>query len=668
MKKGRNLLELLAEGLHGRYLARVSKPPKAKALALLAVALGETWRLLPARDRKLWRGTPAELLAKPQEWKRRPGLTAAWGRIENLAAACGLLRWAKAKEPTLLHSADQPKLLKRLARDLGSLPSRSRTEITRAAIHVLVGRSPRRNATKAIKAFIKEVREMGVEYSIDLMAIPRKWGDAEKKAYAEAVSKVLAEHCNLPRSGNEIAHAAITGMLLQAEVFDYEDDDPYLRQKVCEFYLDLISHQTTLFNNGDTGKRISLLKVYDYIDAALARILPPGAGNKKRTSHQALAAVGRYVFSRLDDYPVGSAGFPLCVERGLDNYVSRPKGFEFLDLPALTGDKGSEDEIEKDNIEAVAVCYLAYQLEQVRLFDTADRLTELFVNGMLPVGLDEGGRALDRYYWGATQRLNTAARLGLYSRLFGVPGGDVSSEVRPNTEFETLWMRFLASVSEYRRQKREAMGGVSSTGRARPLYLTDDYVRKAGRDLAGNLSLFGWAGTHYAARRLSRHIKQAINMLKSPSVLKAYGVNNIWQLIEQVASREFGQAPNVVRHRTMAEAGQAVMHLLASKHTAWSAELGKLLFPDPSQPQKPAHFTEDEEEALARWVESWLAVNGIKSDEVHEYSQPAETPAVTSLPSHGGAGGGDSLEQLRQMVAAGQAPTLDQLKSMLPAA
>jgi hypothetical protein len=73
--------------------------------------------------------------------------------------------------------------------------------------------------------------------------------------------------------------------------------------------------------------------------------------------------------------------------------------------------------------------------------------------------------------------------------------------------------------------------------------------------------------------------------------------------------------------------------------------------------------------------EYWLAVNGIKDEQVDTYAQPSESAIAPSIPSFGGGNGysnghangnGDIADQLRQMVASGQAPTLDQLQRLLP--
>jgi hypothetical protein len=49
-------------------------------------------------------------------------------------------------------------------------------------------------------------------------------------------------------------------------------------------------------------------------------------------------------------------------------------------------------------------------------------------------------------------------------------------------------------------------------------------VRKSGRDLAANASLYGWASTHFVARRINQQLNTAMDILRQPLLQKAFGV------------------------------------------------------------------------------------------------------------------------------------------------
>ena len=248
----------------------------------------------------------------------------------------------------------------------------------------------------------------------------------------------------------------------------------------------------------------------------------------------------------------------------------------------------SKDEIVPDNIRNVSVIYFAAQLERMRLFDTVDRIVEQFMNGLLPVGAGPAGLALYRYYRAGMDRITTADRRKLYTRILGEPGGDA----QPNSEFDGLWLRFLGAVAEFSGQQTvdELM----------------EAVRKSGHDLAVNVSTQGYGYTYFAARRLTQDIASASAILKRQEIQKAYGASSAYQVIERVASLELGAAIDVTRYRTRAQAGKSILDILARNSTKWT-------------------FPRRDRDALVQSVEQWLAVSGSPDDRVDDLSPPRES-------------------------------------------
>ena len=90
-----------------------------------------------------------------------------------------------------------------------------------------------------------------------------------------------------------------------------------------------------------------------------------------------------------------------------------------------------------DNVRALEAAYFAQMLEELKAFDVADRLAELFESGMLPIGDRKGAQRLFEEWRSA--RANVPA---------GSPGG----EPAPNRDFADLWLRFLSAVAQLERQ------------------------------------------------------------------------------------------------------------------------------------------------------------------------------------------------------------------------
>lgn len=550
--------------------------------------------------------------------------------------------------------ADQPKAfqIEVLEAGIRSLANQARAidqELIHKSLGQLLSSKEEKVTTSTAPTFVFDPRGLPSDFNQGL--------------FETRVENVLESGIGLP-STDTVAIAAIKGLLLLDEQFDpnaFGFNDA-IQKEWLEFqgqskFLDTSGANpttTTTFNR----------KYYE----AIENIIPTLSGSSNQISYQEFSFVGRFVIKGSDSIPLGSQFFSTQVRLGLDNFVAGNAPFDSLQLPPLTGADGSDIEIEPDNVKAVSLMYAAYQLEQLRLFQVVDRITEVFMNGMLPIGLDEGGKALDAYYWNRMNRMNEAERHSVYSRVLGAPGGDVSKEVQPNTTFNELFMRFLSSLAEYDQQQH--ITGLFTPQRG-SLALSDVAVRKAGGDLAGNASLYGWGYTNFAARRLNQDITTAIGIINLPPIQKAYGVTNFWQVVERVAANEFGHAPNIVKYRTMAVAGKEILDLVAKYAKVWSNTTGNSLFRDPNNQDSGFDISPVDQAELIRQAQLWLAVNGIKDDQVSQYSQPAEStlaPSVPYMPGMTGGGGSSNgtFDEIRQMVSKGQTPSLDQLQKLLP--
>lgn len=455
---------------------------------------------------------------------------------------------------------------------------------------------------------------------------------------------------------------------------------------------------TPTASNGNVENK----EIYQEAAGALAKLRPRGV-----IFFQELATVSRQLIKNSDQVPPDNPAFLSQVRSFDDDYIANGPQTDTLDLPDLSGSAASEapDDLRPDNIRAVGVILAAYNLEQLRLFDSVDRIVETWWNGQLPVGSDRGSKALDDFYWSTEFRLTPAARHMQYSRVLGITGGEVSTEVQPNTQFDELWMRLIASLAEYDRQQR--IGDIVTGQRTNALTLTGEQVRQAGRNLAANASLYGWGGTQFAARRLAKHVQSAFAILNTPEIQNAYGVDGPYKVIERV-SPEIGGTPNIVKYRTIADAGKKVLDLVAKYVAIWSGGTGNPLFSDTSSSSvvntlaetlrdviashnggaavapavngggfvapsgSGADIDPGDQDELMRQAGYVIAVQGIKDDQVEQFSQPAETQYAPSIPnlapvSGGGAStnGQAGIDQLRQMVAQGQVPTADQLKALV---
>jgi len=621
-----------------RELARVVAP-------LMAV-------LAPAKEKEL-RAMLGRARFKPA-FRAPPGLV-DW-LLENVGRT-GLARWLAQRVG--LRRADDTELLARA----WALPEPDRNRLFEAGIRFGARMPTEADKTLIADTFNRLLKETTMAtFTIDPRGLPSDFA-ARQNAWRTELDKILTNSFGLTVASDLNTEAIIAGILLLEERFD---------ENAFDFKTSVESAWKESLGEGRQSgvpKPVSNRQLYPLIAEEIVHV----TGNSTEMAVQLFASVSRYVLADSEDVPIGSTNFQANVRIAVDQYVSGPPSYESLELPALTTDT-TATEVEPDNIRAIALVYAAYQLEKLRLFHVVDRITERFLHGQLPIGFDNGGRALDTYYWNAEDRMNEAARRSLYSRVLGATGGDVPKDVAPNKDFDGLFMRFLASLAEFDRQRQVA--GVFQT-QQRPVSVTGEQVRKAGNDLATNASLYGWGWTHFGARRLNGDIVTALNIIKLPQIQRTYGVSNPWQVIERVSADEFGQAPNIVKYRTMAESGKAILDLVATHARVLATSTGNPLFPEPNTGQILANgliigqtVSDLSAETMRQFLthtQYWLAVNGVTDQQVGQMSQPVESRSAPSLPplSSGGVDAG-AMDKLKQMVTSGSQPSIADLTSVFP--
>jgi hypothetical protein len=197
-----------------------------------------------------------------------------------------------------------------------------------------------------------------------------------------------------------------------------------------------------------------------------------------------------------------------------------------------------EEGIVAANLRAMGPMIVAAMFEELKAFQVADKLVELFRAGMLPIQGSAGDKLLAYWREGAN-RLSEAERRDLYAPTLGIPGGEPAGI--GNRDFDALWLRFVSAVS-------------ASPRRQAPL-------RKAARDLIGNLSQHRFGP---AARRLRADIDAVDRLLREPDIQRACGARDMWQLIDRVASDQLGGARNTARQRRFARDGAMIVAWLAA--------------------------------------------------------------------------------------------------------
>lgn len=309
-----------------------------------------------------------------------------------------------------------------------------------------------------------------------------------------------------------------------------------------------------------------------------------------------------------------------------------PSALEIV-LPDL--DEAIDVEIQKGNLDAIQGLYFAHMIEETRMFQVVERIVELFRAGLVPLSRGKAGDFLFGYYRKAAERITEGERRDLYQRLFGAPGGPSTSN-EPNREFNELWLRFISAVSSFARQNTVERLLRNSI----PLSVSQEQVRKSARDLGANLSRNGYGIAYFAATELQQTIIEFRDLLQDPELRSAFGARDMWQVIDMVNVNYLGGARNTHRYRTQAKAGAVIIRWIANNAARLTNVSGDVISVErlANAQLRAANgsghnaMVDPSDWDLVNACEQWLAVGGVQEQSVEQYSQPIESPVMTSRP------------------------------------
>lgn len=295
------------------------------------------------------------------------------------------------------------------------------------------------------------------------------------------------------------------------------------------------------------------------------------------------------------------------------------------DLDALT-----DTTIIAENVKVMGPMIVSAMFDELKVFQVVDKIVEQFQQGTLPIGPGNAGKLLYKYWREAPNRMSEQERRNFASITLGVPGGDPGGMV--NRDFNDLWIRFVSSVSNYVRQNE-----VDQLLRARsPVAVSQQQVRKAARDLAGNLTLHGYGMAHFAGRELTQQINTMTSLLGDTEILGSFGARDMWQVVDQVATYYLGGARTSSRYRTLASCGLIITAWLSknvgriNSPTLPIIQFNEVRFPSNADGHNPS--TDPNDYDLVNACELWLADTATTDSQVEELSQPREAPTMTSKP------------------------------------
>lgn len=301
--------------------------------------------------------------------------------------------------------------------------------------------------------------------------------------------------------------------------------------------------------------------------AALIETLTDRLGPELIEKPQLADALVRQIDDIIENAVTAQMNAQAPADGGLAQLVGvGPQAANYLDetwLPARI--EPYDDTVTSERMIATGDLYYIYQHERLGIFQAVLKLQELFRAGSVRLSSGDGAYGLYQFDRRQALRYTRRDRMQAYRRAFGYGRVAPSSGAKPNRDFHNLLTHFVTQVAQFYRDKR-----VSEVIRPRasdPSFGSIAVVRRAGLDLRNNMKSASYGHINVLRVEVLQLLDEAFQVLGSPDILKLYGADHGWDVIEEVMKQHLNQPYiNASQRSRMAIGGRNILHWLAQPH------------------------------------------------------------------------------------------------------
>lgn len=222
-------------------------------------------------------------------------------------------------------------------------------------------------------------------------------------------------------------------------------------------------------------------------------------------------------------------------------------GIDF-DLPE--GAPTAEDRVQ---LEAAGPLYFASELERAALLPTAELIAGLFASGAIVQPLGPAAKLLHDFWRGRRERMAAEEREAVFARVIETP------------YFDRLMRGLCEAIAAHADPSMPGGPGLGGPGLHAQVALATQ-AQSLGAFLAQRVDPMA----AIAARDIVETINTALAFLRDRQLQVAFGVRDLWRLVEIVGSQHGVAAGDAQRHVDRGRSGQTVL-LWLSKHYAEQA-------------------------------------------------------------------------------------------------
>lgn len=226
-----------------------------------------------------------------------------------------------------------------------------------------------------------------------------------------------------------------------------------------------------------------------------------------------------------------------------------------------------EQGIVKENILAAGALDYIFELgERLGVFKLVDALVLNWAAGSIDVVDGPVAARLYRYWKLREDRASDEERGIVYRRVLNKGETEVLSRMVVNEHLPDLWHNLMAEVAQYIDKTERVDDGY---GESSPVSRSRIY--QATRELQYNITEFCTGMAHVQTREFYAQLQECLEILKDPEIMAYFGGNrrkSLWSVIERLSKEEFGTAPNIGAHRSLAVDGNKIFQWIANFNEA----------------------------------------------------------------------------------------------------
>lgn len=239
---------------------------------------------------------------------------------------------------------------------------------------------------------------------------------------------------------------------------------------------------------------------------------------------------------------LGAVSLALSVCAGGPARAQALAGIDF-DLP-----EGAPTADDRVQLEAAAPLYFASELERAGLLPTAELIAGLFVSGAITQPLGPVAKMLHDFWRGRRERLTADEREAVFARVIETP------------YFDRLMHALCEAIVAHADPTVPGGPGLHAQ------VALATHAQSLGAFLAQRVDPMA----AIAARDIVETINAALGFLRDRQLQLAFGVRDLWRLVEIVGSQHGAMAGDAQQHVDRGRSGQTVLLWLA-KHYAEQA-------------------------------------------------------------------------------------------------